>query len=662
MRFPSFIKWGRVEGDDSPLPKTGEDLAREREEEEKRKKEQRRERVLRLRERGQLDAIVQVGSAYMRHSDDGRPEPHLFWYGWENPIAYDLKEVEGTKENENVLVAGTSRAGKTTLVNWLLRKMANGKRAIVISFKTEDEYLFLGNEFPVADMTKMLPDPFADTEAFMSAFAVTYPVSNVGVTASYVPVLLREAADESKGWGQLESVLDREIRETKDTIKRSALGFIREHIKPLAAYGSNPLSLPDGRNVVLDFSGLNEDAKTFYAELVLRRLWNDMKEGRIPERATVAIDEAHRLSRARFEKYESVLHEMARQVARWGALWATTQNYTDLDDSIRGQFSYQYVFRTTAEGDLSALRKIDEVLAWTVSALPVHTFTDARHHSIHKDVPVLYYRKNTLLPEEEKEAEKQASLVPEGVAVEDHNGRKAYRIIVTGRAEEAQPPASIDYRAEVIGILGHHPSHASKMGRMIAEKYSIAKDAAKLGTKQVLQKLVNEGLVERVKFDTEPEGRASVVLFYLKGENESSLHAYMVEEVRKLLEERELPILHVAKSGEDSLPDIELGERRDPTAAVVDPVSGIGIAMSPGGFNVEVETGLKKDMTSLLKRIEESVKHTVIVTPNSDVAERYAKVVDAEPILASKTSVMTFAEFSESARKRNGESEDNAAS
>jgi hypothetical protein len=125
----------------------------------------------------------------------------------------------------------------------------------------------------------------------------------------------------------------------------------------------------------------------------------------------------------------------------------------------------------------------------------------------------------------------------------------------------------------------------------------------------------------------------------------------MVEETRELLEGRKVPILHVAKSGEDSLPDIELGERRVPTMAVIDPASGIGVAISPGGFNLEVETGLKKDMTGLLKRIEASPKPTVIVTPSAEVAERYAKVVDAEPILAHKTDVTTFAEFKESLKR-----------
>lgn len=65
-----------------------------------------------------------------------------------------------------------------------------------------------------------------------------------------------------------------------------------------------------------------------------------------------------------------------------------------------------------------------------------------------------------------------------------------------------------------------------------------------------------------------------------------------------------------------------------------------------------------------VERIGQSAKPTVIVTPSAEVADRYAKVMDAEPILAGKTGVMTFAEFKRSAerRKEQGSSPDDATS
>lgn len=169
--------------------------------------------------------------------------------------------------------------------------------------------------------------------------------------------------------------------------------------------------------------------------------------------------------------------------------------------------------------------------------------------------------------------------------------------------------------------------------------------------KQDLQNLVKEGLASTVKRDTEPEGRAGVVIYHLKGEDGSGLHDYLVKECIRLLEEKGLPILHVAKSGEDSLPDIELGKRQDPMVAVTNAASGIGIGVSPGGFNMEVETGLKKDVTDLLKRIGVSGKPTVVVTSSTRVADRDAKMMYAESTLAHRTSVTTFAEFRGSAER-----------
>lgn len=70
----------------------------------------------------------------------------------------------------------------------------------------------------------------------------------------------------------------------------------------------------------------------------------------------------------------------------------------------------------------------------------------------------------------------------------------------------------------------------------------------------------------------------------------------------------------------------------------------------------------QRRVNDALNEIINSVDPMALGTPNSDVANRYAKVIDAEQILASKTSVMTFAEFRESARKKKDGSRAAAAS
>ncbi|MEM3265439.1 MAG: hypothetical protein QXH07_05745 [Thermoplasmata archaeon] len=89
------------------------------------------------------------------------------------------------------------------------------------------------------------------------------------------------------------------------------------------------------------------------------------------------MDEAHRLTTGQFGRYHTILVEMSREIRDKGMLWITTQNYTDIPDSIRNQFASQFMFKSTAQNDMAALKAIEPLLAWTVSSLPNHYFVDA---------------------------------------------------------------------------------------------------------------------------------------------------------------------------------------------------------------------------------------------------------------------------------------------
>ena len=162
--------------------------------------------------------------------------------------------------------------------------------------------------------------------------------------------------------------------------------YLKEHVKSL--YNDTAHEVPDlDEDVVFDFSSLNEDAKTFYAELILRQMWKDIvNPAKKKENLIVCVDEAHRLLRT-FEKYESIYGEMSRQIRAFGMLWTATQNYTDMPSHIRNQFATQFLFNTNHQDDLVALRAIDEKLSWAASSMPKHYFTDARYEWIHQVVP-----------------------------------------------------------------------------------------------------------------------------------------------------------------------------------------------------------------------------------------------------------------------------------
>ncbi|EQD70968.1 hypothetical protein B1B_04712, partial [mine drainage metagenome] len=58
-------------------------------------------------------------------------------------------------------------------------------------------------------------------------------------------------------------------------------------------------------NMIFDFSKLNQDSKTFYAEVILRQLWHELIIEEKRHGILICVDEAHRLLH-KFEKYESV--------------------------------------------------------------------------------------------------------------------------------------------------------------------------------------------------------------------------------------------------------------------------------------------------------------------------------------------------------------------
>lgn len=180
--------------------------------------------------------------------------------------------------------------------------------------------------------------------------------------------------------------LDKAISSSKNQTQQSALLFVREHAKSL--YNDATHEVPElEESVVFDFSSLNEDAKTFYAELILRQVWKDMTEvGHRRKNTLICVDEAHRLLRT-FEKYESIYGEMSREIRAFGLLWTSMQNFTDIPDKVRNQFATQFLFNTNHQDDLVALRAIDEKLSWAASSLPKHCFTDARYEWIHNVVP-----------------------------------------------------------------------------------------------------------------------------------------------------------------------------------------------------------------------------------------------------------------------------------
>jgi hypothetical protein len=504
-----------------------------------------------------------------------------------------VKEVERIeeKENANVFTAGASGAGKSSLVRLLLRKFEGRRRIIVFSFKANDTHLRIG--YAVADVAEIAPNPFTDVEAMVSAFAIAFPVSAIGVTASQIPSLVRELAYDCDSWKDFDRNLERRIGETKDRVQLSALFFVKEQTMSLHPREADPKkaglisrALESGIDLVLDFAGLPDSAKTFYAELLLRGIWNGLRrkpaETETPKKTIVYVDEAHRLTRGTFEKYHSILSEMAREIRERGALWTSTQNYTDIEDDIRNQFASQYVFYTSAKADLEALKAIDPILSWTVSRLPKHQFVDAKSKYVHQEVGIFSF----------------------GLDGKEDDRPPPLAEVLEGIPPIGEGPKALDYGKEVRDALSTDGVvWVSDLSGRLEQRYSVDKGEAKLNVRRGLEKMVQAGDVEKTWFVLPNGNRA--ILHYLGGDptNESGLHRWMVNRAAKGQEQAGRKVLHVAKSGEDA-PDVETETEY-----------------------IECETGKKRRTDDLEARIAWLTrKPFVILVPNEDVKTDYLKL------------------------------------
>ena len=314
----------------------------------------------------------------------------------------DLKGYIHGKSNRNVLITGSSGQGKSKLTRHLLGEMPYQK--LIFSFKAGEEYLKMG--YAIRDISKGLPNPFSNAEAFISAFVVAFPIGSIGIQASLIPTTLEKLVKKSQSWQDFSKNAENELKTTREANVRSALSYIKAQA-PRLAYSSSGFAI-GSETTVLDFSALNDDAKSFYAELALRQVYSDMEQRKRKD-VLICIDEAHRLTSGTFGRYHSIIVEMSREIRDKGMLWVTTQNYTDVPDSIRNQFASQFMFKSTGQNDMVALKAIESLLAWTVSSLPNHYFVDAQFQDIHTFIPVFYYNP-------EQEVDKAANIIAEAEA------------------------------------------------------------------------------------------------------------------------------------------------------------------------------------------------------------------------------------------------------
>ncbi len=487
--------------------------------------------------------------------------------------ATDFKDYISNRNNHNLFVAGRSGSGKSTLMRYLINLFPTSAKTI-FSFKAGDEYLKLG--IPILRISEHPGDPFADKEAFVQSFLVTYPMNSQGIMAASVPNLLRTAIKESNSWKELNASISKAMsREKPGNITYATYSFIQQKLTDLEL-SSQLYAIDLNKDIVLDFSGLNEAAKTFYAELYLRQAWHSV-EASSPEpmKHIIIIDETHRLLKSE----ATIFGEVARLIRSRGAIWCGTQNYTDLPDYVRNQFAMHLLFSTKSDKDLKALREINLLLPFTATELKDHHFTDAATRELHDAIPIY-----TADIQGFKDME-ESYIAPETA--------KSAQI-------DAKPKEMPDYRERVLKMLTKEASWPSELAREIVKDEGTEQESVKFAVSKALKTLQNDGLIARQMMKLKDR---EVLLYYKRDSAMSGLHKFMEMEVTKQLEANGITY-ELAKSGEDK-PDIMTKD-----------------------FDIEIETGLKKDLTEFKERLTKATKKTYVVVPSETEKERYENVAN----------------------------------
>ena len=285
-----------------------------------------------------------------------------------------------------------------------------------------------------------------------------------------------------------------------------------------------------------------------------------------PKKVLICIDEAHRLL-FNFERYQSIYIEMSREIRAFGKLWTSTQNYSDIPSYVRNQFSTQYIFNTSIKEDLEQLGTIDPKLKWAAPNMPKHCFTDARYPWIYKVVPEFLILWYPL------------------------DWEKARSVLST-----------INYNTEVLKILRDNVFEIPTIVEIISKNYSIDENTVKINVKNSISTLIKNKEINRVLYDSKYLYFGKTIDSY----NLSLFHKFMEIKVLDILSEHSIKRnVIVAKKGQN-LPDI-----------------------STEKFNIEIETGLKHDITDLKRRVSSGNKSNIIVVPNKNLIKKYHKLKNA---------------------------------
>lgn len=507
------------------------------------------------------------------------------------------KYLEGKGQNRNIAIAGMARSGKTYLLYWILSQLSTFEtesgtliplHRIVFQAKDSDRFCELG--IPSLYLSKVVPNVFLNPNAFLMSWRLAFSLNNMGITALRIEPKLLEIVKRIRAnpsWEAFNKELQKMLTEEKSNITAEALNTINNVFRAVA-YEDNTenfrkmadIELPD--SIVLNFAGLNNFAFAFFAEYLLRQLDAEIENGK-REGTSVMVDEAHI-----FNREGSIIPRISAVIASRGSLIVATQELHTIEGQLKGNCATQFCFKQTEPKDLNVASALSEPYHWIVQRLYPYEFVDLAQEDSHKGIYVFRLINPSI------EFQPIEEWIPEGVKQ-------------TGKEQKAE---KIDYEQEILHAL-EHAKNVQDIAKFLSKKIRNSdkkEDISyfKLKIKDTLARMVvNQSVIaertDNVKFNSDKDYVVSEVVFCRKSGNPSDYHEYLVNSCAEVLYKKGI-IFKIMPSGVGTA-DIEAEK-----------------------FVLEIETGLKNDITDIegrIKKYKKEGKETFIIVPNEDAKAKY---------------------------------------
>jgi hypothetical protein len=491
----------------------------------------------------------------------------------------DILALKG--HNKNIAIIGMAGSGKTELTYFIIDQMTQYHK-IIFQYKNSDRYRELG--YPVLFLKKYSPDVFRNKEAFTQAWITAFTVENRGITASQIEPIIRDIVGKVKNWKEFKAEAEERFNKEQGTITGNAIADILLKLQSVYSENQYDFEIPD--DLVVDFESLNEQSFVFFAEYLLRELYEQIKSGERKD-TMIFIDEAHKFTKTK----NTIIPELAAIIRSRGAFLFSTQRVSTIAGDVKGNAGLQFSFKQTEKDDLDQIKSLSEPYHWITQRLKPYEFCDLAQNDSHEGIYIyrLYNPKPQFKPVVEWQPE----------STEKVNNSKG------------EGGSQIDIPKEIIRLLSQ-PANQQDLAKRFSKDYGKDANFWKMTLKGYLKTMqinneISADITDYVKFSTDGkvyEIRNSII-YHRKGTYD--YHDFLVNVVADILYRKGfIPLIQA-----HGLPLAD-------------------ILVEPKKLAFEIETGSKNGykIEETKQRVEDFKKReykVYVIVPNQEVKKKYVE-------------------------------------